>query len=371
VPLSDDGEEAYVEGRGAELHVKATVDFKAANIIMSLDSLRKKSSVAILNYDNSDRSVHSLKEMLSSSTNDARLRVLTIDCHDLQSQDFICLTDMISAQTRISSLTLNIKDCMYCVVPLSVTSIQTLNTLNVYSNKLTGAIPPELSALSALTTLALDGNQLTGAIPPELSALAALTRLKSHGNQLTGAIPPELSALTALTMLGLHGNQLTGAIPPELSALRALTTLGLHDNDSRGRVPSGLFGISGLQLFVNGNKKLVIVSKDDPLDAVRCSKVYVDRSWHSLLVRSGVPAEVAGRTMTDQVAMMVVRNAFRDCDIFESEQRAAMMISEAAAGSEIDDDSKAEEGEEKNITVYKTAKKNKKKRSGKKKGSIV
>ena len=46
-----------------------------------------------------------------------------------------------------------------------------LSVLSLYSNELTGEIPPELGGLTSLQGLALHVNELTGEIPPELGNL--------------------------------------------------------------------------------------------------------------------------------------------------------------------------------------------------------
>ncbi|CAN0363925.1 unnamed protein product, partial [Ascophyllum nodosum] len=50
--------------------------------------------------------------------------------------------------------------------------------LNLSSNNLRGAIPPDLGKLSALQSLDLSYNRLNGAIPPDLGKLSALQSLK-------------------------------------------------------------------------------------------------------------------------------------------------------------------------------------------------
>ncbi len=103
--------------------------------------------------------------------------------------------------------------------------------LDLYSNGLTGEIPPELGGLFNLTRLNLSGNQLTGEIPPELGGLSNLTHLVLHGNRLTGEIPPELDGLSNLTYLRVNSNQLTGCIPEGLRdiAHNDLASLNLPD----------------------------------------------------------------------------------------------------------------------------------------------
>ena len=60
-------------------------------------------------------------------------------------------------------------------------------------------------------------------------------KLDLFSNQLTGEIPPELGGLTSLQVLHLWGNELTGTIPVELGNLTSLTILNLFCEPVDGR----------------------------------------------------------------------------------------------------------------------------------------
>ena len=75
----------------------------------------------------------------------------------------------------------------------------------------------------SVTSLFLGDNQLSGEIPPELGNLSNLSELVLIDNQLSGEIPSELGNLASLTGLHLHENQLSGEIPSELGNLASLT----------------------------------------------------------------------------------------------------------------------------------------------------
>ena len=62
--------------------------------------------------------------------------------------------------------------------------------MDLSSNELTGAIPPQLGNLPQLKSLYLDFNRLTGGIPQQLGSLSELEILELSENELTGAIPP-------------------------------------------------------------------------------------------------------------------------------------------------------------------------------------
>ena len=115
--------------------------------------------------------------------------------------------------------------------------------LDLFSNQLTGEIPPELGGLTSLQVLHLWGNELTGTIPVELgnlTNLTSLTILALGDNELTGPIPTELGNLTSLAILNLSANQLTGEIPAELGRLDKLEELHLSENLLTGCIPARL-----------------------------------------------------------------------------------------------------------------------------------
>ena len=92
--------------------------------------------------------------------------------------------------------------------------------LELYRNRLTGAIPPELGNLSNLISLILIDNDLTGDIPPELGNLSRLIYLGLEDNELTGNIPPELGNLSDLQ--GLWFDRNAGLCsPPSLQEWRS------------------------------------------------------------------------------------------------------------------------------------------------------
>ena len=112
--------------------------------------------------------------------------------------------------------------------------------LDLSGNGLAGGIPynPALGGLSHLERLNLGwrwdassrmlfSNRLSGPIPPELGGLAKLQRLRLWGNRLSGPIPTRLGGLANLRVLHLGFNpDLTGTIPPSLQQL-SLSTLAL------------------------------------------------------------------------------------------------------------------------------------------------
>ena len=139
-------------------------------------------------------------------------------------------------------------------IPPELGSLDRLRSLNLYNNYLPGPIPPELGNLASLEDLRLDDTRVSGPIPPELGNLSALRFLSLDDNNLTGPIPSELGKLGSLRRLDLAENELTGPIPPELSELEHLRGLFLRGNQLTGPIPAWLGDLPDLYyLALSGN----------------------------------------------------------------------------------------------------------------------
>ncbi len=130
--------------------------------------------------------------------------------------------------------------------------------LDLSSNDLAGAIPPEIGSLENLRTVHLSSNDLAGPVPPEIGNLRSLQRLDLHDNELTGAIPPEIGSLDGLDTLDLSSNELT-AIPPEIGNLRSLQRLFLDDNALTGPVPPEIGNLQNLLILDLSSNELTAI----------------------------------------------------------------------------------------------------------------
>ncbi len=132
-------------------------------------------------------------------------------------------------------------------IPPALGRLRELTRLDLRHNRLNGTIPGELGALSRLDTLLLSNNQLSGAIPGELGNLIALRRLLLGFNQLSGSLPPELGKLSNLARLSVSRNELSGAIPAELGELWAIQSLSVSRNKLTGSIPAELGDLGALE----------------------------------------------------------------------------------------------------------------------------
>lgn len=126
--------------------------------------------------------------------------------------------------------------------------LQSLHTLVLSNNNLTGALNSELTHRGTLQLLDFSGNNLSGRIPDGFFEQCGSLRSVSLGrNRLTGPLPVSLSYCSTLTHLNLSSNQLSGRLPRELSFLKSLKSLDLSHNFLQGDLPSDLGALYDLR----------------------------------------------------------------------------------------------------------------------------
>ncbi|KAJ3207281.1 hypothetical protein HDU83_003075 [Entophlyctis luteolus] len=124
-----------------------------------------------------------------------------------------------------------------------------LRVLDLSSNSLRGAIPPQVGICIHLERLCLGLNLLTGKIPETIGSLTKLRQLDLSNNWLEGPIPHEIGKLTKLIELRLDCNRLTGKIPRTFGRLVELEVLNLKDNGLIGAAPKELRRLKKLRMF--------------------------------------------------------------------------------------------------------------------------
>ncbi|KAM7518156.1 hypothetical protein LguiB_017118 [Lonicera macranthoides] len=123
-------------------------------------------------------------------------------------------------------------------IPPAIGNLVNLITLSLEMNKFSGKIPEEIANLKMLSTINISSNNFTGEIPASIAYCAKLTSIDLSRNNLFGEIPREISRLQNLNALNLSINQLTGAIPGELGYMTSITVLDLSYNNFSGRFPT-------------------------------------------------------------------------------------------------------------------------------------
>ncbi|KAL4281764.1 hypothetical protein GQ457_03G029390 [Hibiscus cannabinus] len=175
-------------------------------------------------------------------------------------------------------------------IPQELGQLSSLQFLFLNSNRLTGGIPPQLGNLTSLQVLCLQDNLLNGSIPSQMGSLVSLQQFRIGGNPyLTGGIPSQLGLLTNLTTFGAAATGLSGVIPPTFGNLVNLQTLSLYDTEVSGSIPPELGLCSELRnLYLHMNKLTGTI----PPQLGNLQKVTSLLLWGNALTGS-VPAELS------------------------------------------------------------------------------
>ncbi|CAH8338090.1 unnamed protein product [Eruca vesicaria subsp. sativa] len=126
--------------------------------------------------------------------------------------------------------------------------LQSLHTLVLSNNNLTGTLNSELTQRGTLQLVDFSGNNISGGIPDGFfEQCGALRWVSLGGNRLTGPLPVSLSYCSTLTHLNLSTNQLSGRLPREVWFLKSLKSLDLSHNFLQGDLPLGIGSLYDLR----------------------------------------------------------------------------------------------------------------------------
>ncbi|XVF03664.1 hypothetical protein REPUB_Repub05bG0012800 [Reevesia pubescens] len=160
-----------------------------------------------------------------------------------------------------------------------------VETLNLGSNLLGGSVlvPPPSTRVFLVSK-----NRLKGKLPSSICSLQSLETLDLSENNLSGTLPNCLGAFsTTLKVLDLRRNKFHGNIPDSFVEGNMLQTIDFSSNDLDGPLPKSLMNCSGLQVLNVGNNK---INDTFPhwLGALPELKVLVLRSnnFHGLIINS-------------------------------------------------------------------------------------
>ncbi|KAL6002774.1 hypothetical protein ACLOJK_022994 [Asimina triloba] len=126
---------------------------------------------------------------------------------------------------------------------------ESLRTLDMSRNELSGVIPPELGLFFNLRYLNLSWNKLRSRLPPELGYFRNLTVLDLRSCSLYGSIPEDLCDSNSLSVLQLDDNSLSGLIPEEIGNCSSLYLLTLSNNDLSGSIPRAISRLEKLKIL--------------------------------------------------------------------------------------------------------------------------
>ncbi|CAH2062748.1 unnamed protein product, partial [Thlaspi arvense] len=141
-------------------------------------------------------------------------------------------------------------------IPNELESLEKLQDLQIYTNKLNGSIPLWVGNLTNLRVFTAYENQLSGQIPENLGLHSELQLLNLHSNQLEGTIPKSIFAMGKLEVLILTQNQLAGSLPEMIGLCRGLSNIRIGNNKLIGNIPKEIGNISSLTYFEADNNNL-------------------------------------------------------------------------------------------------------------------
>ncbi|CAB9526362.1 LRR receptor-like serine threonine-protein kinase [Seminavis robusta] len=115
-----------------------------------------------------------------------------------------------------------------------------LKSIYLYENPLSGAFPSELGLLTSMTQMDITYTHISSTIPSELFLMTNMESLYLAHNYLVGTIPPEIGLMTKMAAFWINNNTLTGSIPSQFGMLTDMSSVGLHQNSLSGSLPSEL-----------------------------------------------------------------------------------------------------------------------------------
>mmetsp|Transcript_8784 Transcript_8784/g.26295 ORF Transcript_8784/g.26295 Transcript_8784/m.26295 type:complete len:207 (-) Transcript_8784:125-745(-) len=109
-----------------------------------------------------------------------------------------------------------------------------LTEVDLSRNEISGTLSESVGKSVSLEVLDLSANRIAGTLPPEVGRSSELRKLKLTGNGFVGSLPTELGDLAKMETLELAKNLFSGSVPPSLVRLASLSTLELSENDFEG-----------------------------------------------------------------------------------------------------------------------------------------
>ncbi|KAI3696060.1 hypothetical protein L1987_79069 [Smallanthus sonchifolius] len=124
-------------------------------------------------------------------------------------------------------------------LPEEIGDCKSLTKIRITKNFINGTIPSGIFTLPELAMIELDDNYLSGELPNKMYSQSLLSVSMSN-NWITGRIPPAFGDLTNLTILSLESNNFVGGIPEEIWNLKKLYKINVSDNDLTGEIPASI-----------------------------------------------------------------------------------------------------------------------------------
>ncbi|KAH0776450.1 hypothetical protein KY290_007861 [Solanum tuberosum] len=134
-------------------------------------------------------------------------------------------------------------------LPDSFGKLKKVYWLFLAGSNLTEQIPESIFEINALGTLDILNNRISGNVPKSISKLQNLFKIELYQNNLIGELPVELVDLIHLQEIDVSRNQLHGTLPKGIDSLKNLTHLNgfaVYSNSFTGEIPANLVWFSPL-----------------------------------------------------------------------------------------------------------------------------
>ncbi|XP_048428525.1 receptor-like protein 3 [Pyrus x bretschneideri] len=138
-------------------------------------------------------------------------------------------------------------------VSSAITNLTRLTHLNLSHNSLLGSLPDDLlSSLPSLQVIDLSFNRLNGRFPPSSNGSSHLQIINLSSNFFNGTIPSSV-LVPSISIFNVSNNSFSGSIPMSNGSNHAsLTFFDLSFNDFTDTIPPGIGSCSKLQVFRAG-----------------------------------------------------------------------------------------------------------------------
>jgi Leucine-rich repeat (LRR) protein len=156
------------------------------------------------------------------------------------------------------------------VIPNCWTYGTNMIILNLANNNLVGSIPDSFGSLTSLHLLLMSDNNLSGKIPETLKYCQVLTFLNLGWNKFSGPIPSWIGTnLQILEVLLLRRNSFDDNIPTTLCLLKSLRILDLSENKLTGGIPRCVFLAMATEESVNEKSYMEFLTIKESLSIYR------------------------------------------------------------------------------------------------------
>ncbi|KAJ3692067.1 hypothetical protein LUZ60_012417 [Juncus effusus] len=135
-------------------------------------------------------------------------------------------------------------------IPDDFGQLRNLSVLHLYYNNFLGEIPTSIGFLPMLYDIRLFNNKLNGTLPPQLGKHSQLWVFEVSNNHLSGELPKYICYKNALVSLVMFNNNFSGEIPDSLANCSTLNNIQLSNNRFSGEFPSSIWSLVDLDMVL-------------------------------------------------------------------------------------------------------------------------